>query len=131
MPCAVLCCAMLQVRLFNQTLSLTLCNPMDLSPPDSSVHGILQARILEWVVMPSSGDLPDPGIEPATLAAPASQADSLPLSHQGSLKSAGEMILAIGTVPCHSNCKMILCLPPCFFPISLTGAPGKMPLLSM
>ena len=54
MPCAVLCCAMLQVRLFNQTLSLTLCNPMDLSPPDSSVHGILQARILEWVVMPSS-----------------------------------------------------------------------------
>ena len=33
---------------------LTLCNPMDCSPPNSSVHGILQARILEWVVMPSS-----------------------------------------------------------------------------
>ena len=32
----------------------TLCNPMDCSPPGSSVHGILQARILEWVVMPSS-----------------------------------------------------------------------------
>ena len=77
------------------------------------------------------GNLPDPGIKPATLAAPASQADSLPLSHQGSLKSAGEMILAIGTVSCHSNCKMIVCLPPCFFPISLTGAPGKMPLSSM
>ena len=30
-------------------LSLTLCDPMDCSPPDSSVHGILQARILEWV----------------------------------------------------------------------------------
>ena len=27
----------------------TLCNPMDCSPPSSSVHGILQARILEWV----------------------------------------------------------------------------------
>ena len=31
-----------------------LCDPMDCSPPGSSVHGILQARILEWVVMPSS-----------------------------------------------------------------------------
>ena len=34
--------------------------------------------------MPSPGDLPDPGIEPETPAAPALQADSLPLSHQGS-----------------------------------------------
>ena len=33
---------------------MTLCNPMDCSPPGSSVHGILQARILEWVVMPAS-----------------------------------------------------------------------------
>ena len=32
----------------------TLCHPMDYSPPGSSVHGILQARILEWVAMPSS-----------------------------------------------------------------------------
>ena len=31
-----------------------LCNPLDCSPPGSSVHGILQARILEWVAMPSS-----------------------------------------------------------------------------
>ena len=35
-------------------LCLTLCNPRDYSPPGSSVHGILQARILEWVAMPSS-----------------------------------------------------------------------------
>ena len=33
---------------------LTLCHPMDCSPPGSSVHGILQARTLEWVAMPSS-----------------------------------------------------------------------------
>ena len=33
---------------------LTLCDPMDCSPPGSSAHGILQARILEWVAMPSS-----------------------------------------------------------------------------
>ena len=33
---------------------LTLCHPTDCSPPGSSVHGIVQARILEWVTMPSS-----------------------------------------------------------------------------
>ena len=32
---------------------LTLCDPVDYSLPGSSVHGILQARILEWVAMPS------------------------------------------------------------------------------
>ena len=40
---------------------------MDYSLPGSSVHGILQARILEWVSMVSSGDLPNPGIEPESL----------------------------------------------------------------
>ena len=51
----------------------TLCNPMDCSPPGSSVHGLLQARILEWVAMPFSKDLLNPGIEPRS---PALQADS-------------------------------------------------------
>ena len=46
---------------------------MDFSPPGSSVHGISQARKLEWVAS-SPGDLPDPGIEPAS---PALQAGSL------------------------------------------------------
>ena len=41
---------------------LTLCDPVDCSPPGSSVLGILQARILEWVAMPSSRDLPHPGL---------------------------------------------------------------------
>ena len=35
-------------------VSPTLCDPMDCSLPDSSVHGILQARILEWVAIPFS-----------------------------------------------------------------------------
>ena len=48
--------------------------PMDCSPPDTSVHGILQARILEWVSISLVGDLPDPGIEPES---PTLQADSL------------------------------------------------------
>ena len=46
---------------------LTLWDPMNCSPSGSSVHVILQARMLEWVAMPSSRDLPDPGIEPASL----------------------------------------------------------------
>ena len=43
----------------------------DCSPPGSSVHGILQARILEWLPWPPPGDLPDPGIEPTSLMPPA------------------------------------------------------------
>ena len=35
-------------------VSLTLCNPTDCSPPGSSVHEILQARILEWIAIPLS-----------------------------------------------------------------------------
>ena len=48
----------------------TLCNPMDYRPPDSSVHGILQARILDELPCPSPGDLPDPGFKPASLSSP-------------------------------------------------------------
>ena len=46
---------------------LTLCDAMDCSLPDSSDYGIFQVRILEWVAMPSPGDLPDIGMEPAPL----------------------------------------------------------------
>ena len=53
----------------------TLCDAMDYT-----VHGILQARILEWVAFPFSGDPPNPGIEPRS---PAFQADSLPAEPQG------------------------------------------------
>ena len=41
-------------------LYLTMCDPMDCSPPGSSVHGILQERILEWVAMPSSRESSQP-----------------------------------------------------------------------
>ena len=49
----------------------TLC---DSSLPGFSIHGIFQARVLECLLFPSSGDLPDPGIKPRS---PALQADSL------------------------------------------------------
>ena len=62
-------------------LFLTLCNSTDYT-----VHGILQARILEWVAFPFSGDLPNPGIEPRS---PALQADSLPAEPQGKPKNTG------------------------------------------
>ena len=47
---------------------------MDYSLPGSSVHGILQARILEWVAIPFPEDLPNAGIE---LTSSALQVDSL------------------------------------------------------
>ena len=49
---------------------LTLCDSTGCSPPGSSVHGIFQVRMLEWVALPSPDHLPDPGIEPTSLASP-------------------------------------------------------------
>ena len=48
-----------------------LCDSVDCSPPGPSVHRIFQARTLEWVSIPTPGDLPDPGIKPSSLASPA------------------------------------------------------------
>ena len=62
----------------------TLCNLMDYHSPGCPVPRILQARILEWVAIPSSRDLSNPGIEPASLMSPALQADSLLLRYRGS-----------------------------------------------
>ena len=45
-------------------MSKSLRPSMDCSPPGSSVHGILQARIVEWVPCPPPGDLPDPEVDP-------------------------------------------------------------------
>ena len=50
---------------------LTFCDPMDHRLPGSSVHGILQARILEWVALPFSRGSSQPGIEPTSLTSPA------------------------------------------------------------
>ena len=68
---------------------LTLCDPMDCSLPDFSVHGILPGKntgvgchvFLQGMFLPQGS-----GIEPMSPAAPALQADSVPLSHQGSSK---------------------------------------------
>ena len=66
------------------------CDPMDCSA--SSVHGILQARILEWVVMPTPGDLPNPGIKPRS---PSLQVDSLPSELPGKPVNTGAGSLSL------------------------------------
>ena len=58
---------------------------MDCSPPGSSVHGILQARALEWVAIPFSGGSPNPGIKRGPSAL---QADSWPSEPPGKPKEA-------------------------------------------
>ena len=59
----------------NEKLLCIMSDFCNYSPPGSSVHQILQARILEWVAFPLPGNLPNPGIKPGF---PALQAGSLP-----------------------------------------------------
>ena len=65
----------MQVKMFITQSCPTLCKSTDYSQLGSPVHGISQARTLEWVVIPSPGDLPNPGVQHAS---PTSHADSLP-----------------------------------------------------
>ena len=102
-------------------LCLTLRNPTDYT-----VHGILQARILVWVVFPfsrgSSGDLPNPGIEPRS---PTLRADSLPMEPQGKPKNTGVGSLSLlqgifqtqGLNPRLPHCRQIL------YQLSYKGSP--------
>ena len=63
----------------------TLCNPTDCSPPGSSVRGILQARILEWVAMPSSREIfPNQGLNLCLLYLLHCRWILYPLRHLGS-----------------------------------------------
>ena len=79
-----------------------------------TVHGILQARILEWVAIPFSRDLPGPGIKPRS---PALQADSLPAEPPGKPKDTGVGSLSLlqGIFPTQESnqdllhCRQILC----------------------
>ena len=70
----------LKVKVLATQLCLTLCNPMDCSPPGFSVHGILQARILEWVALSfSRGSSPPSDQTPS----PVLQTNSLPSEPRG------------------------------------------------
>ena len=83
-----------------------LCNCVDCSLPGSSVHGISQARVLEWVATSSSRDLPHPGIEP-TSSVPPTSANRLfttePLQKHATQHSSyqyGEVLMGIGIWIC-------------------------------
>ena len=79
-------------------LCMTLCDTMDRSLPGSSVHEILQARVPEWVAMPSSRGSSQSRDRTKSLVFSASQVDSLPLSHWGRLHD----IIMMDT--CHYAC---------------------------
>ena len=63
-------------------LCLTLCDYMDCSLPGSSIHGIFQARVLEWVAISFSRDLPNPGIVPESSTLQAGALPSEPPGNQ-------------------------------------------------
>jgi len=85
------CIHLIYISLCMHAKSLQLCptlfDPMDCSLPGFSVHGILQASILECVAMTSSRDLPHPGMEPTSLTSLHWQAGSLPVVPAGKHQS--------------------------------------------
>ena len=70
----------------------TLCDPSSCTLSASSDLGVSQARVLEWVAIPSSRGLPDPGIAPGSPVSPASQADSFPAEPWGSPSLGAQMV---------------------------------------
>ena len=68
---------------------------------NSSVHGILQARILEWAAIFFSRDLPTPGLNPGL---PHCRQTLYCLSHQGSLKGGFCLIAMCGNAPLNCKC---------------------------
>ena len=95
----------------------TLCDPVDYT-----VHGILQARILEWVAFPFSRDLPNSGIEPRSLAL---QADSLPAEPQGKPKNTrvGNLSLLQGIFPTQESSQGLLHCRWILYQLSYQGTP--------
>ena len=81
----------------------TLCDPVECNPPGSSVHGILQARILEWVAMPFSRGSSQP-------RSPTLQADSLPFELPGKPK----YLLCVHTQACLALYDIMGCSQPSF-----------------
>ena len=84
---------------------LTLCHPMDCSPPGSSVHRILQENILEWVAKFSS-----PGIK---ATCPSLWADSLPFSQQWSLVHMYYIFFSQSSAYGHLACFHVFMVSPC------------------
>ena len=101
----------------------TLCNPMDCSPPGSSIHGIFQTRVLEWIAISFSRDLPNLGIESRS---PAPWADSLLSGPPGKPMNTGVGSLSLlqGIFPAQeSNTGLVHCRQ-ILYQLSYQGSPG-------
>ena len=83
----------------------TLCDLMIYSLPGSSVHGTCQTRILEWLPFPSPGDLPDPGMKPASLCLLHRQVGSLPVQPWGKPTDTGLHALSKKILPIKTLCR--------------------------
>ena len=111
---AVLCCAK------SLQSCPTLCDPMDGSPPGSSVHGILQARILEWVAMPSSRGSSQPRDQ--THISHVSCIGRQVLYHWRHLGSSLEPVFHNNRSHCNETCIHMLFVPGYVFPFSSLGS---------
>ena len=91
----IILCMCLCVRVWSRFSRVWLCDPVDCSPPGSSVHGILQARILEWAVMPSSRGSSGPRDQTSSvsLLSPALAGESLPLVPPAAAAAAAAKLL--------------------------------------
>ena len=69
--------------------------PWTVGPPGSSVHGIFQASILDWIAISSPGDLPDPGIEPVYPASPALAGGFFTTATPGKSQDSGDQLLTL------------------------------------
>ena len=100
----------------------TLCNPMDCSPPGSSIHGIFQTRVLEWIAISFSRDLPNLGIESRS---PAPWADSLLSGPPGKPMNTGVGSLSLlqGIVPTQELNRGLLRCRQILYQLSHQGSP--------
>ena len=99
-----------------------LCNTMDGSPPGSSVHGILQARILDWVAMPFPSQGSNPGL-------PYCRRILYCLSYQGSpITGVGSLFLLQGIFPTQELNQDLLHCRWIFYQLSYQGSPRKLSL---
>ena len=105
-------------------MSDSFCDPMD-----CTVHGILQARILEWVAFPFSRESPNPGIEPKS---PTLQADSLLAEPQEKPKNTrvGSLSLFQGIFPTQESNRGLLHCRRILYQLNYQGSPIQ-PLISL
>ena len=95
--CVRVCvCAYAYVCAFSRSVvSNSLCDPLECSPPVSSVNGIFQARIPQWMPFPSPRDLSHPGIESVSPVSPALQVDSLTVDPSGKPRPQDSQIIRL------------------------------------